>query len=141
MVAEVQAKYDITDTEKEAIIKSRIGQGAYRNRALELWKCCSVTGFSKEKILIASHIKPWKLSTNQERIDPYNSLLLVPTLDKLFDCGYIGFENNGKIMLSNKSTPARLEQNTKELHLRNVPHETKKFLNYHSEYIFDLLPN
>jgi hypothetical protein len=104
MVAEIQAQYGIPDTEREAIIKSRIGQGLYRSRSIELWKVCSVTGFTKEKILIASHIKPWKLSSNEERINPYNSLLLVPTLDKLFDNGYIGFEPSGRIMLSNKIT-------------------------------------
>lgn len=143
MVAEIKAEYGIPETEREAIIKSRIGQGLYRSRALDLWKTCSVTGFSKEKILIASHIKPWKLSNNDERINPYNSLLLVPTLDKLFDNEYIGFEHSGKIMLSNK-----VEKNdwdrigiTSDLHLREVPSETRQFLEYHSEYIYDLVPN
>lgn len=143
MVAEINAEYGIPETEREAIIKSRIGQGLYRNRAIELWKTCSVTGFTKEKILIASHIKPWKLSNNNERINPYNSLLLVPTLDKLFDNGYIGFEHTGKIMLSNK-----VEQEdwnrigiTTNLRLREVPSETKTFLDYHNEYIYDLAPN
>src|SRR4030042_1788007 len=52
MVEEIKAEYGIPETEREAIIKSRVGQGSYRNRSIELWKTCSVTGFSKEKIRI-----------------------------------------------------------------------------------------
>jgi hypothetical protein len=143
MVAEIKAEYGIPETEREAIIKSRIGQGLYRNRAIELWKTCSVTGFTKEKILIASHIKPWKLSNNDERINPYNSLLLVPTLDKLFDNGYIGFKHTGKIMLSSKVEQKDWDRIgvTTNLCLREVPSETKRFPDYHNEYIYDLVPN
>lgn len=142
IVADVRAQYGIQETEKEAIIKSRIGQGIYRNKAIELWKTCSVTGFSKDNILIASHIKPWKLSNNEERLNPYNSLLLVPTLDKLFDNGYIGFESNGDIKLSNKVSQSdwgKIGVNS-SLRLRYVPSETQRFLKYHSEYIYDLAP-
>jgi putative restriction endonuclease len=143
MVAEIQSEYGIPETEREAIIKSRIGQGLYRNRSIELWKTCSVTGFTKEKVLIASHIKPWKLSSNEERINPYNSLLLVPTLDKLFDNGYIGFDNSGRIMLSSKVGQQDWDRIgiTTKLFLREVPTETKHFLDYHAEYIYDLSPN
>jgi hypothetical protein len=143
MVAEIQSKYDVPETEKEAIIKSRIGQGLYRSKSIEIWKTCSVTGFTKSNVLIASHIKPWKLSSNGERINPYNSLLLVPTFDKLFDNGYIGFESNGKIMLSNKINQQDWERIgiTTDLRLREVPTETKAFLGYHCEYIYDLIAN
>lgn len=143
MVAEIKTEYGIPETEREAIIKSRVGQGLYRNRSIDLWKTCSVTGFSKGKVLIASHIKPWKLSNNEERINPYNSLLLVPTLDKLFDYGYIGFEPTGNIMLSNKVEQTDWDRIgiTKDLRLREVPSETKHFLEYHNEYIFDLAPD
>ena len=143
IVTEIQMSYGIPETEKSAIINSRIGQGLYRRRALDLWKTCSVTGFTNEKILNASHIKPWKLADNNERLSPYNSLLLIPTLDKLFDKGYIGFERNGKIMLSNKVDQQDWERvgvNT-NLQLRVVPEETKKYLDYHSEYIYDLIPS
>jgi putative restriction endonuclease len=141
IVEEVQQTYGLTETEKEAIIKSRRGQGLYRSRALELWKSCSLSGFSKQTILVASHIKPWKVSTNEERLNPHNSLLLVPTLDKLFDKGYVGFAPGGNIMLSDK-----IEQNDwrkigldSSARLRTVPPGTKEFLIYHREYIFDLV--
>lgn len=139
LVEEVKASY-MAQTEKEAIIKSRRGQGEYRKKAIELWKVCSVTGFEKRDILIASHIKPWKLSNNLERVTPFNSLVLVPTLDKLFDRGYMGVDTNGKVLLSDrvkKSDWTRIGLNSTS-HLREVPGGVKPFLEYHREYIFDL---
>jgi putative restriction endonuclease len=138
LVEEVQTSY-LSLTEKEAIIKSRRGQGIYRENAIELWKTCSVTGFEKKDILIASHIKPWKISTNFERISPYNSLVLIPTLDRLFDRGYIGFDTSGRIHLSDKIQQVdwtRIGLNVKS-RLRTVPSDVKGYLEYHNEYIFD----
>jgi len=140
IVAEVREDYLINDTEKEAIIKSRIGQGLYRQKSINLWETCCITGFSEQKVLIASHIKPWKFSDNQERIDPYNSLLLVPTLDKLFDKGFVTFSRKGNIILSDKIEPLewqKIKVNS-DLTLRFVPEETKKYLEYHNEYVFEL---
>jgi len=141
IVAEIQADYGMPETEKESLVVSRIGQGLFRKRSIDLWHSCSVTGFSKENVLVASHIKPWKLSDNSERLNPYNSLLLVPTLDKLFDKGYIGFEPTGRIMLSEKIQNddwKRININP-DLRLKFFPVETKKYLDYHREYIFDLI--
>lgn len=89
-----------TTTEKTALIKSRIGQGTFREKVLLHWAGCAVTGFSDSSLLVASHIKPWKKSTNSERLDPWNGLLLSPNLDKAFDKGFITFEANGSILLS-----------------------------------------
>ena len=74
-------------------------------------------------------------------MNPYNSLLLVPTIDKLFDRGYLGFEPSGRILLSSKIRGDdwnRVGIST-ETRLRTVPDETKRYLQYHSEYIFDLV--
>lgn len=89
-----------TSTEKTALIKSRIGQGTFRDKVLLHWSCCAVTGFSDTSLLVASHIKPWKKSTNSERLDEWNGLLLSPNLDKAFDRGFITFETDGSIRLS-----------------------------------------
>lgn len=143
MVAEVQHQYGLSQTEKEDIVKARVGQGLYRKEAIKLWHTCSVTGFSKNEVLIASHIKPWKFSNNTERISPYNSLLLVPTIDKLFDKGYVGFETNGRILLSDRIDAGdwkKININN-ELSLRMVPEETTRYLEYHREYIFDMVDN
>lgn len=141
LVEEVKMSYQLSETEKDAIVKSRRGQGIFRTKSLQLWKTCSVTGFTKSNILIASHIKPWKVSANAERIDHFNSLLLVPTLDRLFDKGYIGFESSGKILISNNISKVDLSRIGihSALRLRQIPGETQNYLTYHREYRFDIL--
>ena len=74
----------IPKTEKEQLISARIGQGNYRNKLINLWKKCAVSECKMTDVLIASHIKPWRKSTNIEKLDPYNGLLLLPNYDKLF---------------------------------------------------------
>ena len=140
MVQDIQADYNIPVTEREAIITSRVGQGLFRRESIKLWKTCSVTGFTKESILIASHIKPWKLSDNRDRINPHNSLLLVPTLDKLFDTGHISFEPSGKIRLSDNINQPDWDRIGVHagMKLKEVPKETRAFLEYHGEYVFGL---
>ncbi|CAM3888530.1 hypothetical protein GCM10009865_22170 [Aeromicrobium ponti] len=91
---------DITDTEKEQIIKSRIGQSAFKNELLANEGKCTLCGVSDERFLIASHIKPWSQSNNQERLDVNNGLLLCPNHDALFDKGYISFDGDGIILVS-----------------------------------------
>jgi predicted restriction endonuclease len=49
---------------------------------------------------VASHIKPWAKSNNEERLDPYNGLLLLANIDKAFDLGYISFDDRGLILIS-----------------------------------------
>ena len=92
-----------TVTERSGLVTSRVGQGAYRKRIIHRWEYkCAVTNFNKLDILIASHIVPWSKATDHERLDVNNGLLLSPTYDALFDKHLISFENNGKIILSNK---------------------------------------
>ena len=90
-------------TERSGLVTSRVGQGAYRKRIIHRWEYkCAVTNFNKLDILIASHIVPWSKATDHERLDVNNGLLLSPTYDALFDKHLITFENNGKIILSDK---------------------------------------
>ena len=90
-------------TEREGLVTSRVGQGAYRKRIIHRWEYkCAVTGFNKLNILIASHIVPWCDSNDNERLDVDNGLLLSPTYDALFDRHLISFENSGKIILSDE---------------------------------------
>lgn len=97
-------------TEREGLVTSRVGQGAYRKSILFRWEFkCAVTNYSKKEILIASHIVPWKSSTNDERLDVDNGILLSPTYDALFDQHLISFENSGKIILSQPLTNTSYE--------------------------------
>ena len=90
----------LTETEKRSLVLSRRGQGRFRDELLEHWGSCSVTGCRNSRLLRASHIKPWKLCTNRERLDSDNGLLLSPALDAALDCGLITFSDRGEIVIS-----------------------------------------
>jgi hypothetical protein len=96
----IQAFGDMPETERQSLIQSRVGQGIFRDRLIAYWKVCAVTGASCVPLLKASHIKPWSRSTNVERLDHFNGLLLAPNIDAAFDTGYISFDAQGKILLS-----------------------------------------
>jgi 5-methylcytosine-specific restriction enzyme A len=88
-------------TERKGLVTSRVGQGAYRKSILHRWEYkCAVTNFSNPKILIASHIVPWKYASDEQRLDVDNGILLSPTFDALFDKHFISFENSGQIILT-----------------------------------------
>lgn len=88
-------------TERSGLVTSRVGQGGYRKRIIYRWDGkCAVTGFTDNRILIASHIVPWAESDDHERLDVNNGILLSPNYDALFDKHLISFENSGKIILS-----------------------------------------
>jgi 5-methylcytosine-specific restriction protein A len=88
-------------TERKGLITSRVGQGAYRKSILYRWNYrCAVTNYSKKEILIASHIVAWKDSSDKERLDVDNGILLSPVYDALFDQNLISFADNGNIILS-----------------------------------------
>lgn len=138
-VQEHSAEYKTLDkTEREQIIASRLGQGKFRKEVIRLWGSCSITGLQNISLLRASHIKPWKDSNNQERLNPFNGLLLTPNFDFLFDSGYITFSENGKVILSNKlSSSARKILNVNDnLRLRQIFPENKDYLKFHNQAIF-----
>lgn len=87
-------------TEKEILISSRIGQGQFRESLINFWGRCAVTGYGDFRLLVASHIKPWRAADNFERLDLFNGVLLLPNLDKAFDRGFISFTEYGIILIS-----------------------------------------
>jgi len=120
----------MTTTEKTALIKSRIGQGTFRDKVLLHWSGCAVTGFSDTSLLVASHIKPWKKSTNDERLDEWNGLLLSPNLDKAFDKGFITFDTSGLIRLSPLLTGAEKLGITPSMRIALKP-EHERYMAHH----------
>lgn len=90
----------ITDTQKSVMVNTRIGQGRFREDLISYWQGCAITKYQNHSFLIASHIKPWAKSNNEERLDPYNGLLLLANIDKAFDLGYISFDDRGRILIS-----------------------------------------
>lgn len=138
-VREHAAEYKtLAITEQEQIVVSRLGQGSFRRNVIRLWGSCSVTGLQNLSLLRASHIKPWKDSNNNERLTPYNGLLLIPDYDFLFDRGYISFKDDGNILVSQRlSTFARKVFDVHDnLQLRRVFPENKEYLEFHRSGIF-----
>jgi putative restriction endonuclease len=88
------------ETEKINLTKARIGQGEYRRKLLGLCPFCPITLISDDRLLIASHIKPWAMSNDFEKTDPMNGFMLTPTFDLLFDRGFLSFTNDQKTILS-----------------------------------------
>jgi putative restriction endonuclease len=89
----------IGTTFREQIIKARKGQGVFRSNVLLTEERCRVTGVSDPKHLRASHIKPWKASSDGERLNGRNGLMLSPHVDHLFDKGYISFSNDQRLLV------------------------------------------
>jgi putative restriction endonuclease len=98
--ATIESDSLITDTDRKALIVARRGQGLFKQRVMQIENRCLVTGVNNPVHLVGSHCKPWRDSSNEERLDGENGLLLTPTIDHLFDRGFIGFENSGELIVS-----------------------------------------
>ncbi len=101
---DILSNSDISETECETLYMARVGQWKFREKLIRKYKWCAVTWIKELGIVIASHIKPWKLSNNYERMDVDNGLLLSPNFDKLFDRCLISFSDEGKIVIFHKDT-------------------------------------
>ncbi len=134
---EITQDPEISETEKQQLVKARIGQGQFRDRLLSYWRKCCLTGCDHQSILRASHIKPWRDCTNSERLDVFNGLLLVPNMDTLFDKGLISFSSNGEILVSHQLS----ENNQSALGLSEemqivLAPEHEKYIAWHRDNIF-----
>lgn len=97
---EVERDSSVRDTERLALIRARNGQGLFKDRVSKIERRCRITGVENPVHLVASHCKPWRDSSNDERLDGENGLLLTPSIDHLFDRGFIGFEDSGRLIIS-----------------------------------------
>ncbi|MGE0424463.1 MAG: HNH endonuclease [Reyranellaceae bacterium] len=92
---------ELDSTTKENVVQARRGQGRFRANVQALERSCRLTGVTNPTLLIASHIKPWRLCDSaHERLDGMNGLLLTPDADRLFDRGFISFEDSGQVLVS-----------------------------------------
>jgi hypothetical protein len=130
----------ISETSKQALVLARRGQGLFRTRVASVEKRCRVTGIEKLEYLTASHTKPWRDASNEERLDGENGFLLSPDVDHLLDRGLISFENSGYVIVSpvvDLIAVERLgltEALTKNVGSFSVGQRT--YLEYHRENIF-----
>ena len=125
----------VPETERLAIIRSRIGQGLFKERVTKIETRCRITGVDNPVHLIASHCKPWRDATNEERLNGENGLLLTPTIDHLFDRGFIGFEDNGTLIISPVAHKPSLQRmgidTTKVVNVGWFTTGQKQFLDFH----------
>jgi hypothetical protein len=122
-------------TQVNALVQARRGQGKYRDDLLAMWdRRCAVTGCSLAAVLRASHAKPWRMATDQERLDPRNGLPLIATLDVLFDRGLIGFADDGSMVCSDLLAPADRELlGLPASLLKPLSSEQRAYLRHHRE--------
>lgn len=124
--------------EKYTMIRTRINQSIFRDNLISRYGKCCICGLVNEKLLIASHIKPWSVSEPEEKLNTDNGFLLCPNHDKLFDKGYISFNDDGSILISNKidNENKRLLNISQEIKI-TLNENNKKYLKYHRHNIFD----
>ena len=135
----------ITEKKRQTTkIAGRQGADVYRKKVLEHMPQCPFTKITDEKLLIASHIKPYRICIKEGRedqaLDYLNGLTLTPTYDKLFDQGYITFKDNGDLICGTLLSPytwERLNINpTSKNNLRIYPENREEYLDYHRKFVF-----
>jgi putative restriction endonuclease len=137
-IQELSSFDNIDVTTRAALIDARLGQGAFRKALMRRYhNSCAVTGCTISEMLRASHIKPWGKSSNSERLNPNNGLLLIANIDALFDSGLISFTDDGKLLLSDRLNGEKLDVmgNMGPLLIRpSLPQQ--RFLEYHRKNVF-----
>ena len=130
----------MAETTRKALIKARVGQGLFRRNLAQFENHCRITGVTYQAHLFASHIKPWRESTNEERLNGENGLLLTPSIDHLFDRGFISFEDNGELIISDvahKESARRMGVDTDHLvRVGRFSEGQKFFLAHHRRAVF-----
>lgn len=130
----------VEETQREAVIKARRGQGRYKQNLIAVEDRCRVTGVTDSRLLIASHIKPWRSCSNEERLDGHNGFLLTPHIDRLFDRGYITFDENCRVKPSERIAAAEFHKIgidvDKPPHVGEFSKRQQDYLDYHRSNIF-----
>ena len=90
-------------------------------------------------MLRASHIKPWSTCDNsQEKLDPFNGLALAQNYDSQFDSGFISFDEDGRIMISDRLEVWETQTMgiSERARLRQLVDATEEYMKYHRDKIF-----
>ena len=138
-VEKINKGVEITIEEKKQLIKARVGQGKYRRALLEECPVCPITLISDDRLLVASHIKPWVNSDDREKTDPKNGFMFTPTFDLLFDRGFITFTYDKRMIISpwlSKMTLSRLNIAPNKQYLMLPTEGREHYLDYHRTEIF-----
>src|SRR6202167_4473853 len=135
----IAADTAIRETEKTALVQARRGQGLFRDNVRSIERACRITHVERMEHLIASHVQPWRDSSNEQRLDGENGLLLTPTVDHLFDKGFISFEDRGAVIISPVADPGSLRRMgidpQRPPNVGSFSDGQRKFLEYHRENV------
>jgi hypothetical protein len=95
------------------VVEVRRGQQFFRRAVLANYgsKCC-ITGIADERLLNASHIKPWTLD-EVNRHNPANGLALSATFDRAFDRGLMTVMH-GEVITFSRQLLEHRSQETRE---------------------------
>lgn len=136
----IRNRHDIQETERLSLVNSRRGQGLFKERVKLIERQCRITKVDNLNHLIASHIKPWRDGDNREKLDGENGLLLTPSIDHLFDGGFISFENNGGLLVSPRADFNSLKKMgipvEEKYQSGKFTEGQKHYLDYHRKEIF-----
>jgi len=102
---------------------------------------CRITKVDRIEHLRASHIKPWRdCQSSQERLSATNGLLLTPTIDHLFDRGFISFEDSGDLLIAPAAHQLSLQKmgivTDRKFNVGGFSDEQRQFLDYHRNDVF-----
>lgn len=123
----------------ERVVKARKNQNKFREELFKRESKCKICGLTYRELLIASHIKPWSISTPEEKLNPFNGFLLCPNHDSLFDKHLISFKDNGEIMISKRISEKEQELlNINKDIVINIEEENKKFLKEHRDVFYEI---
>lgn len=136
---------DYTGSDKTVQTTARVGQNFFRRAVLSAYdyRCC-ITGLSVPKLLIASHIMPWRVDATN-RLNPRNGLCLSMLHDKAFDAGIITVTEDMTVHVSRKHAvnadhffnAALLAYDGKPLVLPKKFRPLAEFLSYHRQHVFE----
>lgn len=128
---------ELEGKEKEAVVKVRINQDKFREKLINKYKKCCLCNVNMNELLVASHIKPWSISDANEKLDIHNGLLMCPNHDKLFDRGYISFDDTGRILISERlDDNNRMYMNITAKMKIDITEENIKYIKYHRKNVF-----
>ena len=135
----IAADAAIRETERTALVQARRGQGLFRDNVRAVERACRITHVERMEHLIASHVQPWRDSSNEQRLDGENGLLLTPTVDHLFDKGFISFEDSGQLIVSpvaDQSSLKRMGIDTeRRVNVGTFSEGQRRYLEFHRENV------
>lgn len=118
--------------------RQRKSQLKYRETLYQEFKHCPFSKIDDFRLLVASHIKPYAVSSTQEKTDPNNGFMLSPLYDKLFDRGFVSFNDDGGLIVSDWLSKDNKEKINFEYCVDDLKlnEKRKEYLEYHRNNIF-----